>query len=434
MPSEPLHSAFDALRARLQAELDTQLASLQTTIEARHGEALAEAKRSFAADVEQLWSSKLGSLREEWAAKLRAELAAASTEAARTLAAASIEASRTLGTEVGRLEAEKSAAVAAAASEAARTLTAEVNRLEAEKAALAAASTESARMHTAEISRLDAENAAAIAAAGSGRAPEAVRRVSLHRLAGTLRRISEASSLAHALDALADGAAAEAPFTALFLVATVTSEGGVESATLERWRSGGEEHALPQATMPASGVFADAVRTRQATTTTEAAPAFASPQPGHPGLVVPVVVGEQAVAVLYAEGDANADSSQVWQEAVQILGQHASACLSLLTAARISQALGGGRPASAAAHDDDGSARRYARLLVSEIKLYNESAVRTGRERRDLLVRLRPEIERARRLYEARVPVSVGDRATLFQQELVQTLAEGDPNLLGASA
>ena len=54
-----------------------------------------------------------------------------------------------------------------------------------------------------------------------------------------------------------------------------------------------------------------------------------------------------------------------------------------------------------ASGEDDG-ARRYARLLVSEIKLYNESAVRTGRERRDLLVRLRPEIDRARRLYEER--------------------------------
>ena len=37
-------------------------------------------------------------------------------------------------------------------------------------------------------------------------------------------------------------------------------------------------------------------------------------------------------------------------------------------------------------------------------------------------------------LRKERVPVSIGHRATLFQQELVQTLAEGDPNLLGASA
>ena len=371
MSSEPLHSAFDALRARLQAELDTQLASLQTTIEVRHGEALAEAKRSFAADVEQLWSSKLGSLREEWASRLRGELAAASTEASRTLAA-----------EVERLEGEKAAAVATASTEATRRLTAEVSRLEAEKAAaVAAASTEAARTLVAEVSRLEAEKAAAVAAAGIRHETEDVPRPSLYRLAGSLRRISGASSLAHALDALADGAAAEAPFTALFIVATATSVEGAESATLERWRSAGVEgQELAQATLPATGVFADAVRTRQPTTTTGAAPAFASAQSGPPGLVVPVV-GEQAVAVLYAEGDASVDSSEVWQEAVQILGQHASACLSLLTAARISQVLGTG-PAPDTSRDDDGSARRYARLLVSEIKLYNESAVRTGRERR----------------------------------------------------
>ena len=68
---------------------------------------------------------------------------------------------------------------------------------------------------------------------------------------------------------------------------------------------------------------------------------------------------------------------------------------------------------------------------MSEIKLYNEAAVRTGRERRDLLSRLRPEIDRARRLYEERVPPVVGARGQYFQQELVQTLADGDPALLG---
>ena len=82
------------------------------------------------------------------------------------------------------------------------------------------------------------------------------------------------------------------------------------------------------------------------------------------------------------------------------------------------------------ASDEDSSAKRYARLLVSEIKLYNEAAVRAGREHRDLMTRLRPEIDRARRLYEERVPASVG-RYSLFEEELVQTLAEGDAALLG---
>ncbi len=77
------------------------------------------------------------------------------------------------------------------------------------------------------------------------------------------------------------------------------------------------------------------------------------------------------------------------------------------------------------------AARRYARLLVSEIRLYNEGAVRVGRERRDILVRLEAEIERARRLFDERVAATVEGRDALFQQELAQTLADGDPALLG---
>jgi hypothetical protein len=73
-------------------------------------------------------------------------------------------------------------------------------------------------------------------------------------------------------------------------------------------------------------------------------------------------------------------------------------------------------------------------LLVSEIKLYNEAAVRVGRQKRDLLQRLKPEIERARRLYEQRISSNVDSRGALFQQELIQTLADGDPALLGGSA
>ena len=73
------------------------------------------------------------------------------------------------------------------------------------------------------------------------------------------------------------------------------------------------------------------------------------------------------------------------------------------------------------------------RLLVSEIKLYNENAVRAGREKRDLLSRLRPEIERARRLYEERVPPTIVARAAYFHDELVHTLADGDAALLGSA-
>ena len=84
--------------------------------------------------------------------------------------------------------------------------------------------------------------------------------------------------------------------------------------------------------------------------------------------------------------------------------------------------------------EDGDSARRYARLLVSEIKLYNEVAVQIGRQKRDLLARLKPEIDRARNLYFQRISPAVDSRGALFQQELVQTLADGDASLLGNPA
>ena len=71
-----------------------------------------------------------------------------------------------------------------------------------------------------------------------------------------------------------------------------------------------------------------------------------------------------------------------------------------------------------------------ARLLVSEIKLYHESAVVEGQRDRDLATRLGGEIARARVLYEERVPPHVRQRADFFYDELVRTLANGDATLL----
>ncbi len=81
-------------------------------------------------------------------------------------------------------------------------------------------------------------------------------------------------------------------------------------------------------------------------------------------------------------------------------------------------------------HND---ARRFARLLVSEIKLYNEQEVREGRERGDIYDRLREAIDRSRQMYDKRVAPPVAARYDYFHQELVNTLAEGDPSKLGQS-
>jgi hypothetical protein len=80
-------------------------------------------------------------------------------------------------------------------------------------------------------------------------------------------------------------------------------------------------------------------------------------------------------------------------------------------------------------HND---ARRFARLLVSEIKLYNEQKVVEGRSNRDLYDRLKEDIDRSRQMYEKRVSASVSTKFDYFYDELVNTLAEGDPAKLGS--
>ncbi len=76
-------------------------------------------------------------------------------------------------------------------------------------------------------------------------------------------------------------------------------------------------------------------------------------------------------------------------------------------------------------------ARQFARLLASEIKLYNEGAVREGREHGNLYFRLREDIERGRRLYEERVPADVRGDGDYYYDELVAVLAGGRPEALG---
>ena len=76
-------------------------------------------------------------------------------------------------------------------------------------------------------------------------------------------------------------------------------------------------------------------------------------------------------------------------------------------------------------------ARRFARLLVSEIKLYNEQKVVEGRTEGNLYERLREYIDRSREMYDKRVKPDVSTRYDYFHHELINTLAEGDASKLG---
>ncbi len=91
-------------------------------------------------------------------------------------------------------------------------------------------------------------------------------------------------------------------------------------------------------------------------------------------------------------------------------------------------ALGGSSSEEGKKHDE---ARRFARLLVSEIKLYNEGKVEQGRKNKDLYERLKEDIDRSRQMYDERIPDEVRKVSNYFYDELVRILADGDAGALG---
>ena len=78
-------------------------------------------------------------------------------------------------------------------------------------------------------------------------------------------------------------------------------------------------------------------------------------------------------------------------------------------------------------------AQRFARLLVDEIKLYNQVKVSEGRKNRDLYDRLKEDIEKSRITYQKRYGNTAAGGADYFGQELVRSLAEDDTSIMGAN-
>jgi hypothetical protein len=77
-------------------------------------------------------------------------------------------------------------------------------------------------------------------------------------------------------------------------------------------------------------------------------------------------------------------------------------------------------------------AKRFAKLLISEIDLYNKAKVADGRKNSDLYRRLKADIDRSRQTYEKRFGKTLSKRYDYFHEELVRTLAGNEPSLLGS--
>jgi hypothetical protein len=417
---EDLRRQFDALTDRIRDEVTRQLASaageLTASVEAERAIAASQAAAEASAAAEQ-----------SLAARLTEAVAAAEQDA----------------------NARITEAVAAAGREAAAGLTDAV-----------AAAEERGRVAGREEGRQDGlaqgRQEGRDDTRGEGRSTE---RAAGERLVEAVRAMDRARSLTEILDTLASRAGREAARAGVLLV-----RGG----QLRAWRLVGFDGALEDASafelpLEEAGIIAAAVRTGETAFGDSghdaAVPSFAKLPPGSEMLAVPIPMAGHVVAVLYADQagngaarDGHRDSPVVWPATLEVLARHATRSLEATTAFRAAQLVTewpetsaaitgsgavseGGESATSASGltrgDEDESARRYARLLISEIKLYHEAEVVAGCRDRDVAVRLGGPIARARVLYERRVPAEVRRATDHFHAELVRTLANGDPSLLG---
>jgi hypothetical protein len=368
-----LHEAFERRVVSLSAELREQvLPAIETALDA--------VRRQTEADTEGRWSGRLQQLaaeRDRVHARELDELRGAADE---RMAVAQAEMERRLAEGIARATTERDGihrqetdAIRQAADE-------RVARAQADAAADARATRIEAELRLEQaIASLSgpAEQLAADLEAAQDQARSAVaalqdsertvrvgeresRLAGLERLLANIERIDACAGLKETLDVLGDCLSAEAVRTLLFVV---------RDGELRLWHLRGfDELVDPSAVrIPISeaGEFGDAVRQRvPVLCRTDAfvnraagALRFAQLAAQEMGLAVPVTLGAETVAVLYADDGARPDREVPagWPEVVQILARHASRHLEALTAARTAgrrspiEGRGAGRPAAGAA-------------------------------------------------------------------------------------
>lgn len=453
-----LDRALVGVRAHLESDLQAFAQDLARASAEERSRAIREAAESAAAEVRRQAQAQLSQIRDaaqKQADDLRKSSEAKIAELERALDEARRKAEQELDTTRRNVEteAEERRKVEAKLDELKKTtdrriagLTDEITRMRHTAAAeaeellvtqLAAAASENERRTADAVERVRTDNDQAALAQAA-------------RLADAIRSLDECRALGDVLETLAECAAREVDRAAVLVV---------KGARLTGWRLAGfgpgasartidlslDEAGLPGAVVRTGvTVSRPAVEPGASNEKQPSLPPFAPDAGTRHALALPVIVGGAVIAVLYADAPRldTPSSSSRWPAVLDVMARHASRVLEAMT---VQQAAGLSlpRPVARSSHQplpgpieqagsgDEDAARRYARLLLSEIRMYNEPLVDAGRRSRDLLTRLGGEIEHARRLYEARVPPTLLGRSDYFDQELVRTLADGDRALLG---
>ena len=264
--------------------------------------------------------------------------------------------------------------------------------------------------------------------------------------------IHESATQAEILRHLLEGEARFAGRVALFVV---------KGATVSGWQGIGfdENEVIKSLSLNTGiGLLARAIQTRNPAggPTREFDPGFISSVKSpadNQCMVLPLVVKDKVAAVIYADGG-TAKGGTLDASGLQALTRFAAVWLELAAlrkaggtaiedtpAAQPAEAMAAtaapaAAPASAAPVSEEDElqkkARRFAKLLVEEIRLYNQAKVDEGRRNKDLYDRLKEDIEKSRAMYDKRYAESAVASANYFTQELIRILADNDATLMGA--
>jgi hypothetical protein len=275
--------------------------------------------------------------------------------------------------------------------------------------------------------------------------------------------VQDHSAQADILRALLDGAEKFAGRAALFIVKGGSANG---------WEARGFEKDVKKVTLGTdAGLIARALNDRESVAAAaeefdaDFNKKFGNPNDGN-CLVLPLVVRDKVPAIVYADAgtaDGAMDPSALqllvrstgfWLETIALrksagapseqgeaalaAAAGASAPAAQPTAEAEPEPEPAATPASAAAPaagdpDLHKKARRFAKLLVDEIKLYNQAKVSEGRQHKDIYDRLKEDIEKSRATYEKRYGQTAAADADYFTQEVVRILADNDRSLMGSS-
>jgi hypothetical protein len=135
-----------------------------------------------------------------------------------------------------------------------------------------------------------------------------------------------------------------------------------------------------------------------------------------------------APASLASKRAAPAQEPEPAAEVVEVAATSHAAVASAAAPAAAADPFAGLSPEDADTHR---KAQRFARLLVDEVKLYNQAKVAECRKHKDLYDRMKDDIEKSRATYQKRYGSTVANSGNYFQQELVRSLAEDDISIMG---